>query len=72
MMRHLRVGINLNGAFEVAGCFRVVALAKLDVAQAGKTPSADLYRGPLSVYLDAGFKELSRTSPSWVLVTRAL
>ncbi|MEV8374634.1 GNAT family N-acetyltransferase [Kribbella sp. NPDC056861] len=50
----------------------VLEACAVDTAQAGKVPSADLYRGPLSVYLDAGFKELSRTSPQWVLVRKTL
>lgn len=37
-----------------------------------RVPSSDLYRGPLSVFLDAGFTEVSRTSPQWVLVRRTL
>jgi predicted GNAT family acetyltransferase len=74
---HRRQGIAgdlLAGAIDFARTQDAATLqaCAVDVAQAGKTPSADLYRGPLSVYLDAGFKELSRTSPSWVLVTRAL
>ncbi|TCC20342.1 hypothetical protein [Kribbella speibonae] len=50
---------------------RVEACA-VDTAVAGRIPSADLYRGPLSVYLDAGFTEVSRTSPQWVLVRSAV
>ena len=53
------------GAPAVEGC-------AIDTAFAGRTPSADLYRGPLSVFLDAGFTEISRTSPHWVLVRQTL
>lgn len=44
----------------------------VDTTLAGRTPSADLYRGPLCIFLDAGFTEVSRTSPQWVLVRRTL
>ncbi len=50
----------------------VLEACAVDIAQTGKLSAADLYRGPLSVYLDGGFKELSRTSPRWVLVSRSL
>ncbi|MEU4391223.1 GNAT family N-acetyltransferase [Kribbella sp. NPDC023855] len=64
----------LAGAIEFARAqgAAVLEACAVDTAQAGKVPSADLYRGPLSVYLDAGFKELSRTSPRWVLVSKSL
>ncbi|TWD79355.1 acetyltransferase (GNAT) family protein [Kribbella amoyensis] len=48
----------------------VVEACAVDTARAGRVPSADLYRGPLSIYLDAGFEEIARTSPQWVLVRR--
>ena len=53
-----------QGAAAVEGC-------AVDLDAAGKVASADLYRGPLSVFLAAGFEELSRTSPTWVLVRKA-
>ena len=53
-----------RGAAAVEGC-------AVDLDAAGKVASADLYRGPLSVFLAAGFEELSRTSPTWVLVRKA-
>jgi GNAT superfamily N-acetyltransferase len=74
---HRRQGVAgelLAGAIDFArtqGATRLEACA-VDVAAAGKVPSADLYRGPLSVYLDAGFEELSRTSPQWVMVRKQL
>lgn len=52
-----------QGAKHVEGC-------AVDTAATGRTSSADLYRGPLSVFLAAGFKEVSRTAPQWVLVRR--
>ncbi|TDD27567.1 hypothetical protein E1218_09905 [Kribbella turkmenica] len=52
-----------QGAAVVEGC-------AVDTALADRTSSADLYRGPLSVFLDAGFTEVSRTSDRWVLVRR--
>lgn len=54
-----------QGARTLEGC-------AVDLAEAGRVSSADLYRGPLSVFLAAGFEEISRTSPSWVLVRRSL
>lgn len=74
---HRRQGIAselVRGAVDLArdhGADAVEACA-VDVTAAGRVPSADLYRGPLSVYLGAGFTEVSRTSPRWVLVRRAL
>jgi GNAT superfamily N-acetyltransferase len=74
---HRRQGVAadlLLGAIDFAraqGANRLEACA-VDLAKAGKVPSADLYRGPLSVYLSAGFEEITRTSPSWVLVSLAL
>jgi ribosomal protein S18 acetylase RimI-like enzyme len=53
------------GADAVEGC-------AVDTAQADRVSAADLYRGPLSVFLAAGFKEVSRTNPRWVLVRRRL
>ncbi|MEU8227471.1 GNAT family N-acetyltransferase [Kribbella sp. NPDC048915] len=62
------------GALELARSYgaRTVEACAVDTAAAGRVPSADLYRGPLSVYLAAGFTEVSRTSPQWVLVSRAV
>ena len=51
------------GATVVEGC-------AVDTTTTGRITSADLYRGPLSVFLDTGFTEVSRTSPQWVLVRR--
>jgi ribosomal protein S18 acetylase RimI-like enzyme len=64
----------LAGAIEFARAqgAAVLEACAVDTAQVGKVSAADLYRGPLSVYLDAGFKELSRTSPKWVLVAKSL
>jgi predicted GNAT family acetyltransferase len=70
---HRRQGIAgelVQGAVDLArsqGATTVEACA-VDTATAGRIPSADLYRGPLSIYLDAGFTEVSRTSPQRVLV----
>jgi GNAT superfamily N-acetyltransferase len=74
---HRRQGVAgelLAGAIDLARTHGATTLqaCAVDVPQAGRTSSAGLYRGPLSVYLAAGFEELSRTSPSWVLVTRPL
>lgn len=74
---HRRQGVAaqlLEGAVDFARAqgAAVLEACAVDLTQAGKVSSADLYRGPLSVYLDAGFKEFSRTSPKWVLVRRTL
>jgi ribosomal protein S18 acetylase RimI-like enzyme len=74
---HRRQGVAgelLTGAIDFARAqgATVLQACAVDTTQSGKTPSADLYRGPLSIYLDSGFTELSRTSPAWVLVTRQL
>jgi hypothetical protein len=53
------------GATVVEGC-------AVDTSTTNRIPSADLYRGPLSVFLDAGFTEVGRNSPQWVLVRRTL
>ena len=74
---HRRQGLAgelLTGAIDFARTegAAVLEACAVDTAQAGKISAADLYRGPLSVYLDADFKELSRTSPRWVLVSKSL
>ncbi|MEU4608186.1 GNAT family N-acetyltransferase [Kribbella sp. NPDC023972] len=53
------------GAQTVEGC-------AVDTSIADRMSSADLYRGPLSVFLSAGFTEVSRTNPRWVLVRKQL
>jgi ribosomal protein S18 acetylase RimI-like enzyme len=74
---HRRQGIAgelVQGAVELArshGATAVEACA-VDTAAEGRVPAADLYRGPLSVYLAAGFTEVSRTNPRWVLVRSAV
>ncbi|MER7248260.1 GNAT family N-acetyltransferase [Kribbella sp. NPDC000426] len=73
---HRRQGVAAElvyGAVELAGSYgaTVVEACAVDTGVAGRVPSADLYRGPLSVYLSAGFTEVSRTSPQWVLVRRS-
>src|SRR6266508_2339136 len=42
----------------------------VDTAASGRTASADLYRGPLTVFLDHGFHVVRRSSPAWILVRR--
>ncbi|WP_433162183.1 GNAT family N-acetyltransferase [Kribbella sp. CA-247076] len=54
-----------QGAAVVEGC-------AVDISTASRTSSADLYRGPLSVFLTAGFAEISRTNDRWVLVRKHL
>jgi ribosomal protein S18 acetylase RimI-like enzyme len=74
---HRRQGVAgdlARGAVEFAQSYDAPAVegCAVDSAQAEGVSSADLYRGPLSVFLDAGFKEVSRTNPRWVLVRRTL
>ncbi|MFG1817995.1 GNAT family N-acetyltransferase [Kribbella sp. NPDC049174] len=54
-----------QGAAVIEGC-------AVDTSTAGRASSADLYRGPLSAFLTAGFTEVSRTSDRWVLVRKHL
>jgi predicted GNAT family acetyltransferase len=63
-----------HGAVDLARSYGATVLegCAVDTSTTNRIPSADLYRGPLSVFLDAGFTEVSRTSPQWVLVRRAL
>ncbi|MFI7062168.1 GNAT family N-acetyltransferase [Kribbella sp. NPDC050124] len=53
------------------GASHVEACA-VDVDKVDRTSSADLYRGPLTVFLSAGFTEINRTSERWVLVRKNL
>jgi GNAT superfamily N-acetyltransferase len=52
-----------HGATAVEGC-------AVDLTAAGRMSSADLYRGPLSVFLDHGFSVVRRNSAAWVLVRK--
>jgi len=62
------------GAVDFAQSYgaRIVEGCAVDTDQSEKVSSADLYRGPLSVFIDAGFTEVSRTNPRWVLVRKRL
>ncbi|MFC0628868.1 GNAT family N-acetyltransferase [Kribbella deserti] len=55
----------LEGAVELARARGATAVEgnAIDLHASGRTASADLYRSPLSVFLDAGFHEVRRTSP---------
>lgn len=53
------------GAPVVEGC-------AVDTTRADRVSAADLYRGPLPVFLGAGFTEIRRTNPRWVLVRRTV
>lgn len=63
-----------EGAVDLARSYdaKVVEACAVDTSTTDRIPSANLYRGPLSVFLDTGFTEVSRTSPQWVLVRRTL
>ncbi|MFC6159180.1 GNAT family N-acetyltransferase [Kribbella jiaozuonensis] len=74
---HRRQGVAaelLYGAVDLARSYgaSTVEACAVDTTATGRISSADLYRGPLSVYLSAGFTEVSRTSPQWVLVRSAV
>ncbi|MEV6410254.1 GNAT family N-acetyltransferase [Kribbella sp. NPDC051718] len=74
---HRRQGLAgelLQGAIHFARTqgAEVLEACAVDLSYMGRIPSADLYRGPLSVYLEAGFAEVSRTSAQWVLVRKEL
>lgn len=74
---HRRQGVArelAHGALDLARSYgaTVVEGCAVDTSTTDRIPSADLYRGPLSVFLDAGFSEVSRTAPQWVLIRRTL
>jgi GNAT superfamily N-acetyltransferase len=56
----------LDGAVRLAceGGARVVEGYPVDVAAKGATSSAELYHGPLSTFLAAGFREVARPGPA--------
>ena len=64
----------LEGAVELAAKHGATAVegCAVDLADAGRISSADLYRGPLSVFLDHGFTVVRRNAPAWVQVRRDL
>jgi GNAT superfamily N-acetyltransferase len=66
---HRRSGVAtalLDGAVRLAraGAARVVEGYPVDVAVRGRTSSAELYHGPLSTFLAAGFREVARARPA--------
>jgi predicted GNAT family acetyltransferase len=74
---HRRQGVAgelADGAVEFARSYgaSVVEGCAVDTAEADRLSSADLYRGPLSVFLQAGFTEIGRTDARWVHVRRLL
>lgn len=74
---HRRKGVAshlLRGAVELARAHGATAVEgnAVDLDKAERVASADLYRGPLSVFRDQGFQEIRRTSPTWVLVSLPL
>ena len=64
----------LEGAVELAAKHGATAVegCAVDLADTGRISSADLYRGPLSVFLDHGFTVVRRNAPAWVQVRRDL
>ncbi|HEU4945848.1 MAG TPA: GNAT family N-acetyltransferase [Kribbella sp.] len=64
----------LGGAVEFAGAHGATAVegCAVDLEEAARVSSADLYRGPLSTFLAAGFDVVRRNSPAFVLVRRRL
>ena len=63
-------GALLAGAVELArqGGATVVEGYPIDLAERPKTSSAELYHGPLQVFLRAGFTEVARPTPGRPLV----
>jgi hypothetical protein len=66
---HRRAGVAaalLDGAVGLAreSGARVVEAYPVDVAAKGRTSSAELYHGPLSMFLAAGFREVARPRPA--------
>jgi GNAT superfamily N-acetyltransferase len=66
---HRRAGLSrvlLDGAVQLArdGGARVVEGYPVDVAAKATTSSAELYHGPLSTFLSAGFREVARPRPA--------
>ena len=63
-------GALLAGAVELArkGGATVVEGYPIDLAERPKTSSAELYHGPLQVFLRAGFTEVARPAPGRPLV----
>jgi ribosomal protein S18 acetylase RimI-like enzyme len=70
--RHGIAGTLLGGAIDLASAHGATAIegCAVDTAASGHTASADLYRGPLTVFLDHGFHVVRRSSPAWILVRR--
>lgn len=64
----------LSGAVDLAATYgaSVVEGCAVDTARIGKTTAANLYRGPLSTFLAAGFTVLRDAAPAWVLVRKDL
>jgi GNAT superfamily N-acetyltransferase len=70
---HRRAGVAralLDGAVRLArdSGARVVEAYPVDVAAKRSTSSAELYHGPLSTFLAAGFHEVARPRPSRAVV----
>jgi ribosomal protein S18 acetylase RimI-like enzyme len=66
---HRRRGLSralLDGAVRLAGegGARAVEGYPVDVAARSGVSSAELYHGPLSTFLDAGFREIARLRPA--------
>jgi GNAT superfamily N-acetyltransferase len=62
----------LTGAIDLAAKHGAAAIEGSAVDVSGRMSSADLYRGPLSVFLAAGFSVVRRNSPAWVQVRKTL
>ena len=67
-------GALLAGAVELArqGGATVVEGYPIDLAERPRTSSAELYHGPLQVFLRAGFTEVARPTPGRPLVRLTL
>jgi GNAT superfamily N-acetyltransferase len=70
---HRRQGISrqlLAGAIELAGSHgaRAVEAYPVNIAKRRSVSSAELFRGPLSLFISAGFAEIGRSSPARAIV----
>jgi GNAT superfamily N-acetyltransferase len=67
LARHL-----LAGAVDLAASHGATVVEGRAVDVSSRMSSADLYRGPLSVFLAEGFTVVRRSSPAWIQVRKDL
>jgi hypothetical protein len=62
----------LSGAVDLAAAYGATVVEGNAVDVTARMSSADLYRGPLSVFLAEGFTVVRRNSPAWIQVRKDL